>query len=243
MKIHVAQLVVGRDLESNLKRMLAVIDAAGPGDWVVFPEGVLSGYFPEDEGFLAGLDPARVEAGVEAVAAAVAAQSCNCIFGTATFAGGAWHNSVIMVTAGGLRHTYDKIELSSLDRLRFEPGTRCDAVRAGHFTFGVLACREALFPAMWARLKQQGAQVVFHINNAIQPHDLIWRHIFVTRAIEQGIFVCSVNNGSAPQELPSFLVTPAGRVLIETKTGRDDIAAAEIDLSQAIEDLTRRTDF
>ena len=243
MKITIAQLIVGRDMATNQKRMEAVLESAGPDEWVVFPEGVLSGYFPDDDTFLQGLDPVRIASGMSAIERVVRSRKCNCIFGTATYADNAWRNSVVAMTVDGQRHIYHKIELSRLDRLRFSPGTHSEVIRNGEVTYGILACRELLFPGMWSTLKNAGAQIVFHINNAIQPHDRIWDHIFITRAIEQGIFVCSVNNGSPPQELASCLVAPTGKVLLKTVPGGDDIVSAEIDPAEAIADLDTRTDF
>ena len=42
--------------------------------------------------------------------------------------------------------------------------------------YGLLACIELLFPAQWSELKNQGAQIIFHLNNAIQRHDA-WNRI------------------------------------------------------------------
>ena len=243
MKLSIAQLIVGRDIAANHTRMRAALESAQPGDWVVFPEGVLSGYFPDDDAFMRGLDAERIEGAIREIGGVVRARQCNCIFGTATSTDGAWRNSVVTMTAGGQRHTYHKIELSGLDRRHFTPGAASEVIRAGDLSLGVLACRELLFPAMWSRLKQAGAQIVFHINNAIQPHDRIWNHIFIARAIEQGLFVCSVNNGAPPQELPSHLIAPSGQVLLKTQTGRDDFVSAEINPGDAIPDLALRTDF
>ena len=243
MKINIVQLIVGRDIAANQARMREALESARPGDWVVFPEGVLSGYFPDDDPFMRGLDAERIEIAIRDIEGVVQARGCNCIFGSATFADGAWRNSVIIISAGGERHTYHKIELSGLDRRHFTPGTASEVIRAGDLAFGVLACRELLFPAMWSRLKQAGARIVFHINNAIQPHDRIWNHILIARAIEQGLFVCSVNNGAPPQELASYLIAPSGQVLLKTQTGRDDFVSAEINPGDAIPDLASRMDF
>jgi predicted amidohydrolase len=243
MKIKIAQLIVGRELTSNLRRMRTVLESAQPGEWIVFPEGMLSGYFPEDDHWMGQLDGASIEAGIREIEALVKARQCHCLFGAATFADGALRNSVVTIAPDGERQRYHKIELSGLDRRHFSPGTTSEILRIGDLTFGVLACRELLFPAMWARLKQAGAQIVFHLNNAIQPHDRIWDHFFIARAIEQGLFVCSVNNGAPPQELASSLVAPSGEVLLKTKIGGDDLLSAEIDPTQVIPDLARRTDF
>jgi predicted amidohydrolase len=243
MKISIAQLIVGRDIAANLNRMRAVLESAQPAEWVVFPEGTLSGYFPDDDGFMRSLNGQSIEAGIREIESIVRARRCNCIFGTATLADGSLRNSVVTVSADGQRNVYHKIELSGLDRRHFITGTASEVIRVGDLTFGVLACRELLFPAMWSRLKQAGAQVVFHINNAIQPHDRIWDHFFIARAIEQGLFVCSVNNGAPPQELASHLVAPSGQVLLKTKTGCDDLVSADINPADAIPDLALRTDF
>lgn len=243
MKLSIAQLIVGRDIAANQNRMQAALESTQPGDWVVFPEGVLSGYFPDDDTFMRRLDAERIEAAIREIERVVQARQCHCIFGTATLTDGVWRNSVVTVTAEGQRHTYHKIELSGLDRRHFMPGTESEVIRTGDLTFGVLACRELLFPAMWSRLKQAGAQIVFHINNAIQPQDRIWNHILIARAIEQGLFVCSVNNGAQPQDLASHLIAPSGHVLVETQPGRDHFVSAEINPSDAIPDLAWRTDF
>lgn len=243
LKITIVQHVVGRDLAENQSRMEAAIELASPGDWLIFPEGVLSGYFPDDEQFLQTLDPIKIEEAISEIEKRIAARGCHCIFGSATFSDNAWRNTVITATANGQSHRYHKIELSALDRLRFSPGSVSEVIQAGDLTIGVLACRELLFPAMWSKLKQAGAQIVFHINNAIQPHDRIWSHIFITRAIEQGIFVCSVNNGSPPQELASYLVAPSGAVILKTTPGQDSIVSAHIDINDSIIDLATRTDF
>ncbi|MEY4167039.1 MAG: hypothetical protein RIR52_863 [Acidobacteriota bacterium] len=243
MKISIAQLVVGREITANLNRMRTVLESAHPGEWVVFPEGMLSGYFPEDDHFMRHLDGASIEAGIREIEEIVRVRQCNCIFGTATIADGALRNSVVTITSDGNQSRYHKIELSGLDRRHFIPGTVSEVVRAGDLTFGVLACRELLFPTKWERHKSAGAQIIFHLNNAIQPQDRIWDHFFIARAIEQGIFVCSVNNGAWPQELASYLVAPSGEVLLRTRTGCDELLSAEIDPADAIPDLALRTDF
>ena len=243
MKLTIAQVIVGQDIAANLNRIRVACESTQPGDWVVFPEGVLSGYFPDDDAFMRSLEAERIEAAIREIERVVRARRCHCIFGTATLTDGAWRNSVVTVTGEGQRHTYHKVELSGLDRRHFVPGTAPEVIRIGDLTFGVLACRELLFPAMWSRLKQGGAQIVFHINNAIQPQDRIWNHLLIARAIEQGLFVCSVNNGAPPQELASYLIAPSGQVLLKTETGRDHVVSAEINSGDAIPDLASRTDF
>jgi predicted amidohydrolase len=244
MHIRIAQLAVQRDLATNLARILDVLDRAQPGDMVVFPEGALSGYEPQDPAYLEGLDAAAIEHAIADVGRRVREVGCRCLVGSATHEDGQWWNSVLLLDERPEPRRYRKAELSRLDRHHFQPGPFSgDVWDAAGVPIGVLACRELLFPSIWMSLKQRGAQVVFHLNNAIQPHDALWLHLLVARAIEQSVFVCSVNNATAPQGLPSVLISPAGHVILQADVQTDQALAAQIDLAEVIADLTTRTDY
>ena len=243
MKITIAQLQVGRDLVKNKERILHVLSSAHAHDWVIFPEGMLFGYFPEDAGFLESLDAARIEAGIRQIQQIVTDRQCTCLLGSVVLAEDRWHNAVIALNSSGQQHRYHKIELSALDRQHFSPGRGVVAYEIDGTCFGIQACRELLFPQPWMDLKRAGSKIIFHINNAIQKHDDLWKHLLIGRAIEQGIFVCSVNNAAPPQTLASYLIDPSGRVILETDPQRDQTLSAEIDLGQSILDLSKRTDY
>ena len=244
MDIRIAQLAVTRDVAANLARVLAVLEGARPGELVVFPEGMLSGYAPEDDGYAASLDERTIEEGIAETSRRAAARGCICLLGSATRSGGAWRNSVVLLGGPGEAPRYHKAELSELDRRHFRPGPAAgDLFEAGGVPIGVLACREILFPGAWMRLRERGAKVIFHLNNAIQPQDAVWSHVFPTRAMELGLFVCSVNNGAPPQPLPSVLVAPSGREVLRTDLRKDHVLAAAIDLGEVVPDLASRTDF
>ncbi len=244
MEIRLAQLAVGRDLAANLRRVLGVLGDSARDELVVFPEGMLSGYAPDDEHYSARLDAAAIERAIEDVRRRVGEVGCRCLVGSATWADGQWRNSVLLFDGPEAPRRYHKAELSRLDRRHFAPGPTAGAVFEGRGTaIGVLACRELLFPEAWSRLKAGGAAIVCHLNNALAPQDAVWSHLLIARAIEQSLFVCSVNNGAAPQALASFLVAPSGRVLLEAGVQQDQILTARIDPREAIADLATRTDY
>lgn len=243
MKISIVQLGVQEDMAANQVRMMDALDTAQVDEWVVFPEGVLSGYFPDRADYLARLDAPAIGRAIEDIQRLVLARKCNCLFGTALLHEGHWLNSVLLLTSAGARYVHHKVELSALDRKVFAPGKQAMHYTVGDLTLGIQACRELLFPQTWGALKAAGAQIIFHINNAIQPQDAQWEHILITRAIEQGIFVCSVNNGVAPQALASYLIAPSGRVLLKTALQQDQALSAEIDMREVIADLSHRTDY
>ncbi|MBL8189244.1 MAG: carbon-nitrogen hydrolase family protein [Acidobacteria bacterium] len=243
MKIKLVQLSVQPEQAANQARMRAALHDAQPDEWIVFPEGMLSGYFPEQPDYLDNLDAEAIRRGIEDIQRIVTDRKCNCVFGSALRRENRWHNSVLLLTSDGQRHVHHKVELSELDRNVFSPGNQVTAYTVGNLTLGIQACRELIFPQTWSDLKTAGAQIVFHINNAIQPHDALWEHILITRAVEQSIFVCSVNNGAPPQALASYLIAPSGKVLLKTEVQQDQMLAAEIDLNEVIADLTQRTDY
>lgn len=243
MKIKIVQHQVQEELAINQARITAVLQDAQPDEWIVFPEGMLSGYFPEKPEYLVRLDATAIALGVEEIVRLVIARQCNCVFGTAWWLDGHWHNSVVLLTSTGARHFHHKVELSGVDQKVFTPGTQVKPYKVGNLTLGIQACRELIFPKTWSDLKAAGTQIIFHINNAIQPHDALWEHLLITRAIEQGIFVCSVNNGTAPQTLASYLIAPSGKVLLKTNLQQEQVLSAEINLSEVIADLSQRTDY
>jgi predicted amidohydrolase len=55
--------------------------------------------------------------------------------------------------------------------------------------------------------------------------------VIIARAVENGVFVCSVNNAASPQALASYVVSPSGEVLAKTDTQTEQILSCEIDLS------------
>ncbi len=245
LRITIAQLAVTLDPADNLARMLGVLDRAHPGDWVAFPEGMLSGYAPEREDFRALLDAQKIADGIADIRRKAAGRGCYCVFGTATPTPShdGWHNSVLIAAPDGRLLAHHKIELAALDRNHFLPGNSVSTAELGGLRFGIQACRELLFPLNWHSMKTAGAPIIFHINNAVQPQDAIWRHVIITRAVEFSIFVVSVNNCAPPQSLPSFLVSPAGSVILETACLHEEVLTAEIDPSEAICDLAARLDF
>jgi predicted amidohydrolase len=243
MRVTIAQLHVRRDFAANKANILSVLRDARPGDWVVFPEGALSGYFPEDDGFVRDLDPAAIDEGIREIEDAAGRSRCHCLFGTALRQDEVWRNAVVIHDANGTKAVYHKVGLSRLDKHHFVPGSEVPTFVVGGVTIGVQVCRELMLPAPWLALKQGGAQVVFHINNAIKPHDRIWEHLLVARALENGVFVCSTNNCAPPQELTSYLIDPSGRPLVTARKQTEEVITHDIDLGAVIPVLEQRQDF
>jgi predicted amidohydrolase len=56
MKITLAQLPISEDIKKNQYLMIKTLSSAKKDEWVVFPEGMLSGYFPQEQSFIQSID-------------------------------------------------------------------------------------------------------------------------------------------------------------------------------------------
>jgi predicted amidohydrolase len=232
VRVVIAQMRVGPELAGNRETICSLLRRTAPGDWVVFPEGALTGYFPGEPDYLADTGRADVEAAVEGLRAVVARQGCHCLLGTARLAADGWRNSAVLLSPGGEVRWYDKNVLGSLDARHFVAGDGLPVWELDGVRVGVQICWELPFPQRWAELKRNGAQVVFHLNNAVKPEDAFWEHILLARAFENRYFVASVNNGAAPQTLPSYLIAPSGETLLTGEPRIEQSLSCELDLSQ-----------
>src|SRR3989344_1285406 len=98
MKVRIAQLVVTKDIPTNSNKILTTLDDAQPNEFVIFPEGMLSGYYPEEKTFLDELDPQLIANEIEKIHQKVKQKHVICLFGTATKTDNSWYNSTILLT-------------------------------------------------------------------------------------------------------------------------------------------------
>lgn len=243
MKLKIVQLTVSKNISANKAKIIEALQTAEKDEWLIFPEALLSGYYPNDPEYTDNLDWDLLSEHLHEIKELTVRMKCHCLVGSATKENGEWRNSILVFSYLEEDQSHHKIELSALDKKHFTPGDSCTTHRVGDITFGIQACREVLFPRHWSNLKADGAQVIFHINNALHPKDALWQHVLITRAIENGIFVVSVNNAEHPQALPSFLINPGGEILEKTVPQTEQITARTISLDEVIPDLSVRTDF
>jgi predicted amidohydrolase len=163
--------------------------------------------------------------------------------GSARQSKGKWENAAIVMSPSEAQETYAKIQLSALDAKHFQPGPFVPTFHIDGFRVGIQLCRELLFPNQWAQLRQAGVKMVIHLNNAIKPHDAIWEHVVITRALEHAMYVCSVNNAAPPQELTSYLAAPNGALLLKAGRQTEEVLTANIDLSAVVQNVSERLDF
>src|SRR5258708_31183689 len=129
MKVRVAQLTVTKDISENLQKILGTLKSSHKGEWVLFPEGVLSGYYPEQAGYLDQLDAQLIETNIHAIRTEANSLRINCLFGTARKIKGKWYNCVVGIV-DGQEILYRKNNLSTLDRNHFTSGDSIETFQA-----------------------------------------------------------------------------------------------------------------
>jgi len=229
MTVKLAQLKVSPNISLNVEKIKKILTTAKSGEWILFPEGMISGYYPEDDDFLKKLDNTEIEKAIGEIEDLVFTKKANCLIGTALKIKDQWFNTTIILS-NGQRKIYRKNNLSILDRQHFSAGSEIKVMSDDSFLFGVAMCRELIFPEQWRLLKKKKAQVIFHINNAIRPIDKLRENVLITRALENQYWVCSVNNATAPQTMKSMVINPQGEIVWASTPQKEELGEVNIDL-------------
>lgn len=245
MKLRLVQCVVSDDITENIGQITSVLHESQAGEWVIFPEGLLSGYAPAEATYIQHLNMSLIKEATTQIQQIVNQRDCYALIGSAWQENHQWFNSTLIFTPQHELEIYHKCNLATLDRQHFNAGQNLSVFTRGDITFGVQICREIAFPEQWRVLKQQGAKIIFHNNNAIRPYDARWKHVLITRALENQCFVCSVNNAESPQALASYIIDPSGEIIFESSLQQRQIASYDVDLTQVREtyDQQARTDL
>jgi predicted amidohydrolase len=232
-----APFPVSLSVQKNLEQIDAVLAQADPGDWVIFPEGSISGY-STDIAFLKGIDPHEVSAGLAHVRAQACQRGLIVWVGACIYEEGAWFNTAQGFCGDGAERVYRKINLANHERGVFTAGNCLPVfdvgVPGGTVRVGVQLCRELRYPEQWGWLARRGAQVILHLNNAVgaDTYQPVWKSHLVSRAAETQRYVLSVNNAAPQQVCPTLAVAPDGQVLAEQVSDEGGILRVEVDLSR-----------
>ncbi|MCO8269658.1 carbon-nitrogen hydrolase family protein [Actinoplanes sp. TRM 88003] len=238
MSVMIAQVPAVWNVTTNLNTVKDVLDQAHPGDVVVLPEGMLSGY-DEDLTPLDALDPAAIDDAVMQVARLATGKQVHVFCGSLLPQPGGWCNAALFFPADGPRHqVYRKINLAMNERDRLHPGHHLPTFDVpnpdGTATAGVQLCREIRFPEQWQHLAASGAHLFVYLTNAANTREPegVWRSHLISRAAENQRFLASANITHPHQHCPSMLISPRGEVLGELPAGRDGILRHTIDLDE-----------
>lgn len=237
MSIVIAQVPAVWDIDTNLNTLRGVLGETRPGDVVVLPEGLLSGY-GENLAPLDAIDPAAVDHAVMQAAQLARQKQVHIFCGSLLPVDDGWCNAGLFFPAEGSYQVYRKINLAMNERGRLRPGDNLPTIDIPHprgaITAGVQLCREIRFPEQWQYLASAGAQLFVYLTHAVNTRepDGVWRSHLISRAAENQRFLASANIAHPDQHCPSMVVSPRGDVLGELAAGRPDVLRRTINLEE-----------
>lgn len=166
-RITLAQIYVTHDVDKNLERMRDAFDQAKRenAQWVLFPEGALSGYYN-------GFDQNKVAEAFEEVRKLCRDAKLSGLIGTCWKEGDKTYNEIRIVNStGNLVGRYAKRCLTYGDAKQFTAGPFPLVHNVGGLTCGTLICNDLWVtpgftdgpnPHLSQKQAKAGAQVIFH---------------------------------------------------------------------------------
>ncbi len=232
MKIKIVNFPISKNISENANEIIRILKSANKGELVIFPEGALSGYFPQN-GFIS-IDYSYVEKALQEIQELSKTLEIFIVLGTLIGDGDNLFNSAIFLSPFGERKIYNKINLATLERGQIQSGGELPVFSIEeNNSFGIQLCREIRFPEQWRVLAMNGAKFIVHINNAINDDGDdadVWRSHLISRAAELQRFVISVNVASDKQKCPTMVVDPNGHILEEVRSSELVVKNLELDL-------------
>jgi len=236
LNIGIVQTSISENISENVAIICEYISQSSDTNILLFPEGMISGYYPKSPDYVRNLNKDVLDAVIKEIGNAVKKRHVNAIIPTALFEDGKWFNTSLWFdTSGAIKHIYKKCNLSNLDRNHFMAGDKLETYMINGVKTAIQMCREITYPEQWLYLKLQGACVIFHLNNN-QGGDSNWENVYKTRAYENQYFIVSVNLSHPNQKLFSYSITPKGEIMLKT-TNAQKIYYATLDLDSVKNDF------
>lgn len=231
--------------DANREKVVRLIEQAAKEapDVIVLPETWNTGFIPgnfeeladvEGEGTIPLLGGLAKQHGVNIVGGSVVNKLGGRIYNT----------SYSFNRQGELIAVYNKIHLFSPAREHeyFEHGNELCVFELDGVKAGVIICYDLRFPELARSLALQGIQVLFVPAEWPHPRSHHWRTLALARAIENQMFVVTVNGaGKAPKAQycgNSLIIDPWGEIIADAGEG-EKVITGNLDLS-VIRDIRER---
>lgn len=149
-------------------------------------------------------------------------------------------NTALLAGPEGEIGRYRKLHLFNEEKLWFTPGDSPPVVYDLEIgRVGIMICFDWRFPELARLLAIQGAQILLHPANLVQPY---CQDAMVTRCLENGVFAATANRVGTDTKPDgtsllftgkSQVVTPQGIILQRATKNRTAVLTADIQLSDA----------
>ncbi|MDH5418969.1 MAG: carbon-nitrogen hydrolase family protein [Candidatus Bathyarchaeota archaeon] len=117
------------------------------------------------------------------------------------------------------------------------PGDASPVFKVDDVKIGIVICVDALYPELARNLALNNACIIFNPSNIPENRSELWKHVSVTRAVENTVFYVFVNNTNTlyPDERMvkgnSLVVAPDGEMILEAGE-EEKVFQSDLDLSQ-----------
>ena len=179
MIITLAHMPISLSIAENLAQVEKILSDTKQSDIVVFAEGALSGYTPEDKDFIKNLDFNALDNAHETCRRLAREKKMHLLIGSIDSEGSKHYNTSFLFCPDGTTQRYRKANLAFLDKKHFAAGDALPQFIINSTKTAILMCREAMFPEMWRLHAINGAKILFHLDNSRgrEKYDL-WKSIF-----------------------------------------------------------------
>ena len=155
------------------------------------------------------------------------------------------NRSLLIAPDGTVQAQYDKIHMfdvalengeSHRESAAYQAGDKLVVTKADGVLFGLSICYDVRFPAMYRRLAEAGAQVIF-VPSAFtkQTGEVHWHILLRARAIETGCFIVApaqigVHENGRETYGHSLIIDPWGKIIAEAAS-EDKVIVAALDMT------------
>ncbi len=246
---------VATSVDDALGRVEAcVADAAGRGARIVcFPEAYVPGLRGLDFD-VAAFDRVQQAAVLEAAAGVVRARHIAVVLGMEWITDAGRHiAAAVFDESGVLQGIQTKTQLDPTEEAHYVAGDGRRIFQLGDLTFGVAICHEGFrYPETVRWAASRGAQLVFHPHctgsdrKGVVPaqwgavESPYYEKAVMCRALENTIYVASVNYAFRFQESATSVIGPSGDCLAALRYGEAGVLVHDLDLTAATGLLARR---
>jgi omega-amidase len=186
---------------------------------LITQECALCGYPPLETEKASQVDIHQVEGKIEQISQLAIQHRMYIVLGTIITNASSYTNSMVLISPDGERQpVYHKRALWGWDRDNFTPGHETGVITIDDLRLGFRICYEVRFPEYFRELFRERVEIACvsfcDVEKEPNParYELIKSHL-ITRAVENAMYVLSVNSISAYQTAPTCLIDPDGEVL------------------------------
>jgi predicted amidohydrolase len=237
MKVAVFQFKGSDNIEENLlaiKRGIVIASKQNVGVMIT-QECALCGYPPIETEEVAKIDFKQVEKAAKQIRQLAINHQMYIGLGTIIPDKDSYTNSIVLISPNHKKQpSYHKRALWGWDRETFTPGNERGVYTIGKVKVGLRICYEVRFPEYFRELFREKVEIGFvsfcDVGKEPNPsrYELIKSHL-MTRAVENAMYVISVNSISGYQTAPTCLINPDGVVLESAPSNEEYLLTFEYD--------------